>query len=576
MGCDQPVFDHGMNKVIMKRIQTGSALHRVNLIYALYRIALSFFLVALFLLTISNPLVGGSVPSLYLETVTIYSVLTLAGYLLLRYWFHYPELQVFVMLVIDVVALTLMVYANGGVSLQLSMLYIVSVMVGSILLPQGRALVIALLAVLAVVYQQVYFSIVHDSQMRAVGSVGLLAVSFVAVSFLGQVITRRLKLVEEEAALRTSQARQAEAINQLIIEQMPMGVLAFDREQRLLMINEAARQWLHQPEASYGWPLMQLSPSLAVQIMLAIQQDERRQGVSATAIDDAQLLEHRPPAQPISFTTHESQMALSVQLLALDARRLSDGASPIGATVVLLESLSRVNQQAQQMKLASLGRLTASIAHEIRNPLAAISQAGELLGEMNKQPDELTLIKMIQKQSVRLNQMVEDILQLSRRNTSKPEHLDLIEWLTSFQDHFVPNVTERINSQTYSRDQLSLVKLSVDADYHVEFDPFQLEQVLINLVNNGLHHGSKLHAKPHVSFHLRRLESGLVMLDVIDEGLGIPNKVLPSLFEPFYTTEAGGTGLGLYLSRAFCEANGASLWSIPQDQGACFRISFGV
>jgi len=566
-----------MNKVIMKRLQTGSALHRVNLIYALYRIALSFFLVALFLLTIDNPLVGSSVPSLYLETVTTYSVLTLVGYLLLRYWFHYPELQVFVMLVVDVVALTLMVYANGGVSLQLSMLYIVAVMVGSILLPQGRAMVIALLAVLAVVYQQVYFSIVHDSQMRAAGSVGLLAVSFVAVSFLGQVITRRLKLVEEEAALRTGQARQAEAINQLIIEQMPMGVLAFDREQRLLMINEAARQWLHQPEAGYGWSLMQLSPSLAVQIMLAIQQDARRQGVMvATDMDDAQLLEHRPPAQPISFTTHESQMALSVQLLALDGGRLSDGASPIGATVVLLESLSRVNQQAQQMKLASLGRLTASIAHEIRNPLAAISQAGELLGEINNQPDEQTLIKMIQKQSVRLNQMVEDILQLSRRNTSKPERLDLLDWLTSFQDHFVPNVTERINSQTYSRDQLSLVQLSVDVDYHVEFDPFQLEQVLINLVNNGLHHGSKLHAKPHVSFHLRRLESGLVMLDVIDEGLGIPNKVLPSLFEPFYTTEAGGTGLGLYLSRAFCEANGASLWSIPQDQGACFRISFGV
>lgn len=561
----------------MKRLQTGSALHRVNLIYALYRIALSFFLVALFLLTIDNPLVGSSVPSLYLETVTTYSVLTLVGYLLLRYWFHYPELQVFVMLVVDVVALTLMVYANGGVSLQLSMLYIVAVMVGSILLPQGRAMVIALLAVLAVVYQQVYFSIVHDSQMRAAGSVGLLAVSFVAVSFLGQVITRRLKLVEEEAALRTGQARQAEAINQLIIEQMPMGVLAFDREQRLLMINEAARQWLHQPEAGYGWSLMQLSPSLAVQIMLAIQQDARRQGVMvATDMDDAQLLEHRPPAQPISFTTHESQMALSVQLLALDGGRLSDGASPIGATVVLLESLSRVNQQAQQMKLASLGRLTASIAHEIRNPLAAISQAGELLGEINNQPDEQTLIKMIQKQSVRLNQMVEDILQLSRRNTSKPERLDLLDWLTSFQDHFVPNVTERINSQTYSRDQLSLVQLSVDVDYHVEFDPFQLEQVLINLVNNGLHHGSKLHAKPHVSFHLRRLESGLVMLDVIDEGLGIPNKVLPSLFEPFYTTEAGGTGLGLYLSRAFCEANGASLWSIPQDQGACFRISFGV
>ncbi|MBC7750761.1 MAG: sensor histidine kinase, partial [Candidatus Saccharibacteria bacterium] len=110
----------------------------------------------------------------------------------------------------------------------------------------------------------------------------------------------------------------------------------------------------------------------------------------------------------------------------------------------------------------------------------------------------------------------------------------------------------------------------------IVFDPLQLEQVITNLVNNGLHHGAKLHAKPRIYFRVKTLDSGLVMLDVMDQGVGIPSNVMASLFEPFFTTESGGTGLGLYLSRAFCEANGASLWCIPQAHGACFRISFGV
>lgn len=534
-------------------------LQRINLIYAGYRIALSVFLIALFLLTARNPIVGINDPSLYVQTVTTYCLGSVFAYLLLRYWPFYQDVQIFAMLALDVVAMTLMLYANGGPSLQLSMLYLVMVMAASVLLPQGRAMVIALLAAITVIYQQFYYSLIRENDLQMVGSVALLAVSFIAISILGQLVTRRLRVVEQEVFSQTKQAQQLQVINQHIVERMHTGVVVFDHEQRLMVINEAARQWLHQPNAMQGWTLTQLSLPLKRQINEA-------------------LANHH--LTPFVLDANESNLALSVQLIPLDDARVphvNARQMHSAPTIVILENLSRVNQKAQQMKLASLGRLTASIAHEIRNPLAAISQAGELLSEMVRHPDERPLLEMIQKQSNRMNRMIEDILQLSRRSTSRPQSIAIVEWLQEFIRNFVPNSTDAMQTQSYSSDQLLLETQGTQADTQIiVFDTLQLEQVMTNLVNNGLHHGAKLHAKPRIYFRVKTLESGLVMLDVMDQGAGIAPTVMTSLFEPFFTTESGGTGLGLYLSRAFCEANGASLWCIPQANGACFRVSFGV
>jgi len=545
---------HGSSPVLI-----ATPLQRINLIYASYRIVLSFFLLSLFLLTAKNPIVGINDPAFYIQTVSTYCLGSIFGFLLLKYWPFYQDIQTFAMLTVDVIAMSLMLYANGGPSLQLSMLYLVMVMAASILLPQGRALVIALLAALAVIYQQFYFSLIRDNDVRMVSSVSLQAVSFIAVSILGQLVTRRLRLVEQEVFSQTKQALQLQVINQHIVERMHTGVLVFDQEQRLMVINEAARQWLHQPNAIQGWTLTQLSLQLKRQINEA-------------------LANH--VLTPFVLDANESNLALSVQLVPLDdgnIPHINERQMHAAPTIVILENLSRVNQKAQQMKLASLGRLTASIAHEIRNPLAAISQAGELLSEMVDHTDQRALLDMIQKQSSRMNRMIEDILQLSRRSSSRPQSIALVEWVQEFMKNFIPNSTEMIQAQNYSSDQLYLEVQAIREDDHsIVFDPMQLEQVMTNLVNNGLHHGAKVHTKPRIYLRIKTLESGLVMLDVMDQGAGIPQSAMSSLFEPFFTTESGGTGLGLYLSRAFCEANGASLWCIPQAYGACFRISFGV
>jgi two-component system sensor histidine kinase PilS (NtrC family) len=274
---------------------------RINLIYAIYRIVLAFFLIGLFLITAKNPIVGINDPALYVQSVSTYCLATISAFLLLKFWPFYQDVQIFAMLLVDVIAITLMLYANGGPSLQLSMLYLVMVMASSILLPQGRALVIALLAALAVIYQQFYFSLIRDNDLRMVSSVSLLAVSFIAISILGQLVTRRLHTVEQEAFSQTKQALQLQEINQHIVERMHTGVLVFDQQQHLMVINEAARQWLHQPNAVQGWTLTQLSLQLKHQINEAL---------------DNHIL------TSFVFEANERNLALSVQLIPLALFRI--------------------------------------------------------------------------------------------------------------------------------------------------------------------------------------------------------------------------------------------------------------
>ena len=512
-----------------------AVLNRLALIYAAYRIALSFFLILLFLLTVSNPLVGSSAPYLYLQAISGYCFACLLAYITLRHWQNQQENQILMMLIVDVVALSLMLHANGGPSLQMSMLYLVVVAAANILLPSGRALVVVLFAVITVVWQQFFFALFDNANVRNISGAVLLAVSFLGVSLLTRQVVQRLRLVERIAITQAQHVRQLQALNQRIIERMQSGVLVIDAQQQILLVNQAAQQLLHQPRLRAGRPLAPLCPLLAAQLSQA-----------EYGIADYFSLPQDPQGQ---------RQALGVQFSQLKTHDVQN------VTLLMIEGLERVNQQAQQLKLASLGRLTASIAHEIRNPLAAISQASELLQSTLDDPSDLELVQMIRKQSKRMNRIIEDVLQLSRRERAEPQWIALDIWL--------PNTVQNLFSQQYAQFDWRL-----QPALWVQFDPQQLEQVLVNLIQNALHHGGKLHEQPMVRLVASADESGRISLDVIDHGAGVSEQAQRTLFEPFFTTESTGTGLGLYLSRAICDANGANLFHVPQMTGACFRLVF--
>jgi two-component system sensor histidine kinase PilS (NtrC family) len=248
-------------------------------------------------------------------------------------------------------------------------------------------------------------------------------------------------------------------------------------------------------------------------------------------------------------------------------------------TLIFLEDVRSLNQQAQQLKLASLGRLTASIAHEIRNPLGAISHASQLLGESPSLPQsDHRLLEIINNHSKRVNQIIENILQLSRRKSAKPEQINLQQWLPNF-------ITDYKNSKSNGNQLIISIEektigtsiiepyefddVSTSSVLLAKFDTSQLQQVLTNLVDNGIRHGgSKL-----------RIEIGIDIdhqqpyIRVIDFGSGISDDNIRHLFEPFFTTESTGSGLGLYICKELCEANQAIISYKRNDNGeSCFHL----
>ncbi|HSW14814.1 MAG TPA: ATP-binding protein, partial [Solimonas sp.] len=236
---------------------------------------------------------------------------------------------------------------------------------------------------------------------------------------------------------------------------------------------------------------------------------------------------------------------------------------PQAPLLVLLDSAALLREQAQQIKLAALGRLSASIAHEIRNPLSAITHAGQLLAEASEiQPDNQRLLGMIQRHAGRIDKIVRDVLELSRRDDAEQEELPLREWLLR---------TLTLYQEGYPQSARPIEMLDVPASIGVRFAPGHLQQVLFNLWDNSFEHGGPA---ARVLMHAERLDNGRIYLEVADNGPGIADDLSDKIFEPFFTTHSAGTGLGLYLARELCEYNRGKLQLLSQARGACFRILF--
>ena len=234
-------------------------------------------------------------------------------------------------------------------------------------------------------------------------------------------------------------------------------------------------------------------------------------------------------------------------------------------SLIFLEDAAATRQRAQQFKLVSLGRLAASIAHEIRNPLGAISHAAQLLSESSEHPDDnRRLTAIIQDHSQRVNAIVDNVLNLSRREASVPESFELSPWLERF--------VRELSARHALEDGDVLVSVT-PADMQIRMDRSQLQQVLWNLCENALRYSR---GRPRLELRCGLLVSSQrPFLDVIDHGPGISAQVEDNLFEPFFTTERTGTGLGLYIAAELCEANQASLGLYSNTaEGCCFRINF--
>jgi two-component system sensor histidine kinase PilS (NtrC family) len=246
----------------------------------------------------------------------------------------------------------------------------------------------------------------------------------------------------------------------------------------------------------------------------------------------------------------------------------ADVAGSEPAAVLLLEDLRTLQARVRQDKLAAMGRVSAGIAHEIRNPLAAIAQANALLMEDPLTPGQQQLAAMVDDNVQRLKRLVDDVMEVAPGSLPSPQAVDAAAVVAQAAADWVRTQGLSMGPASPLRAELHASPLGVD------FDPEHLRRVLVNLLDNALRHAS---GEPgSVVLRLLALDERLALLSVLSDGAQIAPEVERRLFEPFFSTRSRGTGLGLYICRELCERYGASIEYRPLPATERLRNEFAV
>ena len=438
----------------------------------------------------------------------------------------------------DILCITLLTYFSGGVQSNLSMLLLVSLTFAG-LISHGRiTLLYAALASIALLLEHAYGVLTREASEAQFFQVGILCISYFALAWLAHTLSRYALASEKLAALRGADLASMAEANRLMIHDMPDGMLVVDERGQVRQSNPGASRLLgfaFAPDKQVGLA----ECSLLLEALYAAWRQNPELG--------SEIL-HLP----------RTNSAVRVRFLRI-------GSETFWGAVVVLEDVQRVQEQARQVKLAALGRLTANIAHEVRNPLSSISYAAELMREGEHEPSQVRLLQLIMENTSRLDRIVQDVMQLNRRDRVQAETLDLTGLLPGFVEALC--LTEQVEPVLFA--------LQLPPAGEIRFDRGHFEQVLWNLCRNALRYSHRRAGS--VQLRAARAEGGSMVLEVEDDGPGVAPDALPKLFEPFYTTDSRGTGLGLYIARELCEANGARIeYRRGTGGGACFRIAFAV
>ena len=472
------------------------------------------------------------VPSpLIFGLLAVYALAVTAGLIMARCRQSRFNRQLSAQMMVDVTFGSLLMFHAGGVGSGLSVLMLVSLAGGS-LVGQGRlVLFYAAVATVAILASQFLGILFRGFDHGSIVQAGFISAGFFATAILARLLGQRV-MVNEELARRRGEALENEIrINERIVERMLDGVLIVDKNDMITRCNPVASSMLGlSGEARRA--LADQVPALAA----ALQQWRERDGEKAFPFDAPEGRELQARFEQTSSAENE--------------------------VLVFLEDIGRIKERAQQLKLASLGRLTASIAHEIRNPLSAIGHAGELLREERRGELQDRLLRILNDNVIRLDRIVGDILELGRQSRAEPEWLRADEYCAGFVENFC--TTQHLPE--------GVIVVEAPVALGICFDHSHLHQVLWNLVGNAVRHSSRGPGAVHIVVAAASGE-GRVELHVIDDGPGIPENVREQIFEPFFTTHHQGTGLGLFIARELCVTNGASLELATSATGAHFIVA---
>jgi two-component system sensor histidine kinase PilS (NtrC family) len=492
---------------------------------------------------------------LYAQTCATYLLLAVVFVLTAAWWRRRFLLQLLTQVSCDLVVISLLYVAAGGLRSGLAILYLFPLAGCAILAPLLLALFYASLASLFMLAESMWGAITGDGEF-AVLQAGLYGAAFLAAVVLVNRMAARLIGQEELAVQRGIEIGVQQAVNRLVMSQAGDGIVVVDGAGVLLADNPAARDML----GLSGALGMRLGAMPSLHPVAQAYEDWRATPDLHTVY--VTIKPYTDPALRELTTAWSARADLAAHLKVRFAA--ADTASE--RNVIFLQDVTAIENQAQQLKLASMGRLTASIAHEVRNPLSAIGHATSLLAEDLDRPVHVRLLKIVGDNVARVNRMVEDILQLSRKAHGHGEPVALAAFVDELKTEF--DEIHRLDPQVLDISRLfdGTAEDGVNEDDQnaapghgvtVRFDPLHLREVLLNLLGNAIRYASR--APASIRLFVVQVGGRPPELHVQDDGPGISTEVRAHLFEPFYTTSSKGTGLGLYLARELCLNNDAML-----------------
>jgi len=514
----------------------------------LYRVLVPVVLLAALWLS-GQPLAMVPHPGLFLAACVVY--LTAAVLLVIARRLRWSTLRLVALVnaSVDSTAIGLILYASGGVASGFGILLVLPVLAMATLAKHRDALLIAAMAALAVLVQQFLVGLNAPLHFAEYTTAGVLGVVLFTIAVLAWPLANRIR--ESEATLRRQEVDLANLaqLSQYIVQHLRESILVVDDQDRIRLINESAAHMLGDEKAYPSALLGESSPRLLYLL------ERWRQSSGDTGIF---------PALEQTFIGADGAQVIRAHFAPL-------GTSTPAPVLVFLEDTSLITEKVQQTKLAALGRLSASIAHEIRNPVGAMSHAGQLLAESTHlEPQERRLTEIISKNAERVSGIIDSVLRLSRREEARLERLPLQTWSEEFCEEF---------GETMQWPAERLRVSGPTAEIEVRFDPSQLRQIVWNLCENAMRYaypdGQALRAADGIEMRCGRLASnGRPYLEVADRGPGVAGDNIDRIFEPFFTG-GRGTGLGLFLARELAQTNGATLLYEPRHGGgSIFRLVF--
>jgi two-component system sensor histidine kinase PilS (NtrC family) len=513
---------------------------RVLGILNLYRILVPLVLLGLNSLGGSRGLPVES-PRLFSGVAVFYLCFGLFSIVLVRRRLLTAHIQTVFQATIDIACLMLLLHACGGISSGLGSLLFVPVGSLAFLLPPRSALFLAAVAAIAVLLHTIWQQLTGHVDINVYSTAGFLGLVLFTIAASASVLATRMRESEDLVRQKDLDLANLADLSQYIVQHLRESLLVVDAADRIRLINESAAEILGDTQAIPGALLGEVSPRLLYSLSTW-----RQAGLGEDS--------------PSSFVAADGARLIQPHFAPL-------GGTAPGPILIFLEDTSLMAERVQQSKLAALGRLSASIAHEIRNPVGAMSHAGQLLAESpNLGPGDHRLTDIIRNNSERVSTIINNVLQLSRREATKPSRLSLGDWL----DEFLPEFSQTMQVPI---EQIGVHKESDDLEVRV--DPSHLHQVVWNLCDNAIKYGEPRDGIK-IEIMLARLNpSYRPCLEVADRGSGIDPSEADRIFEPFFTGRKGGTGLGLFIARELCQVNRAVLLYEPRSGGgSVFRIVF--